>query len=64
MFKAIKFDLEQQADVDVLNMYFEAAYQTIKKTDMSPREKALAITKLEESSMWATRGVAKRKGVE
>lgn len=60
-FESIELTDEQRDDVENMKAFFEALELVIENTEMSPRERALALTKLEECAMWANKGISRRE---
>ena len=48
---------EQTLYIKILRETFKAAAENIAEIPMDPRCQALAVTKLEEASMWANKGM-------
>lgn len=48
---------EQVEQIEIVREALKAAHDTILRTIPASRERSLAITKLEEASMWANKGI-------
>jgi len=58
-FDAVAINEKQQTEILSLNVLYKQIEELIDKTEMSPREKALALTKLEESAMWVNKAISR-----
>jgi len=58
-FDSVKITEEQETQILCLKALYKQIEESIEQKEMSPREKALALTKLEESAMWATKAISK-----
>lgn len=58
-FDSVEITEKQQTEMLSLKDLYKQIEELIDKTEMSPREKALALTKLEESAMWVNKAISK-----
>ena len=59
-FDRIEISEKQELHILSLNSLYKQLEESIEQKEMSPREKALALTKLEESAMWANKAISLR----